>query len=95
MQGNLKLTNEDVEKEQIDLLQAYHKVFGGAEGKKVLVDLSNNFRMSSPTITSDEFAIGRPDMLMAYREGLRGSILYILSQLQVKPEDFLQEFSNV
>lgn len=79
---------------EITLLQSYQKVFSGPEGKAVLRDLISNSFMTSPTIAGEEFGLAKADILMSYREGMRGMMLHIFSNLQIKPDEILQELSD-
>lgn len=85
---------EQLEAEELQRLHAYKKAFGGEHGKIVLRDLIDASFMSSPTITGEEFSLPGASTLMTYREGLRGLMLHIMFELQVKPDELLQELSD-
>lgn len=72
--------SEKKERKQVALVRKYQKIFNSGDGKKVLYDL---IRRANVLCTS--FA-GMDHATMAYNEGRRSLILYILSQIDSDPE---------
>jgi hypothetical protein len=58
----------------------YGMTFGSDQGKNVLADLANRFNLFSPHTISDP-------MVMAYEEGQRSVVLYIIETAATNYDD--------
>jgi hypothetical protein len=70
---------ESSDKKEVILVGSYNRIFKSPDGKAVLHDLMNKFKMLNAGFNSDVSK-------MVYGEGQRSVILYILSQKDTNPE---------
>lgn len=70
-----------------ELIKLYQRVLGTEEGKKVVHDLCQRYRMLGTTFSPDPYT-------HAYNAGQRDVILHILEMLELKVVDIERMFSE-
>jgi hypothetical protein len=75
---------EKKEKKQVKLIRIYQRIFNSDEGKQVLYDLMRRSNTLSSSFNGMDY------LTMAYNEGRRSIILYILSMIDSDPEALKQ-----
>ena len=72
------------EKKQVKLIRTYQRLFNSDEGKQVLYDLLRRSNVLSTSFNGMDY------LSMAYNEGRRSLMLYILSRIDSDPEAMKQ-----
>lgn len=72
------------QKKYLTKIRDYKSVFSSVEGKRVLFDMMKEFGFSTPLIDKKKDITSEA---LAFGEGQRNTVLYILSQLKLNPEE--------
>lgn len=79
------MSSSDAEARQLQRIADYKKVFSGDAGARVLEDLCQYTQFQTPSFDENEDTSGRK---MAFREGQRSVIAFILAQTEMARAEF-------